>query len=278
MPRWLLCRSNAKRALRNGATVSRNGEVPTCSLGLPIELPNVQQWLKKERRTWVWVGQFGDEPAVYKLYRKREPWHTLRCALTCYRVEREYRIHQHLTSLNVRCPKSLGWTRGYCSVHGYFELLVTRQVSNAVALDTFIKNGHQPDVAPLFALARSMHEAGVCSQVLISRNVLVVDLGHKLHFMLIDFPRAHIFPGGVVGTRVPKVDLIMLLQDLTRLGVPLATSTLIDYGMTHEEARTLLATTRRGKGKFTSRLADVECRIHHMLAHVRVGGRTNLSR
>lgn len=249
--------------------MSRIGAIPIGSVGFRIEDPGpaVQQWLKKERRTLIWAGQFGDEPAIFKLYRKREPWHTFRCALTRYRVEREYRTMRHLSSHDVPCPEPLGWVSGHCPAHGYFELLVMRRVPKAVDLQTLIENGHRPDVTAVFSLARSMHEAGVCSQVLVSRNVLVVDSEGTPHFTLIDFPRARIFPRSVVGTRVAEFDLIMLIQDLSGLGTEPSTSQMTGYGMTRKEARALTAAAaQRRTGKYARRLADAECRIHHMLA------------
>jgi len=256
--------------------MSRIGAIPIGSLGFRIENPDpaVQQWLKKERRTLIWAGQFGDEPAVFKLYRKREPWHTFRCALTRYRVEREYRTMRHLSSHDVPCPEPLGWASGHCPAHGYFELLVMRRVPKAVDLQTLIENGYRPDVTAVFSLARSMHEAGVCSQVLVSRNVLVVDSERTPHFTLIDFPRARIFPRSVVGTRVAEFDLIMLIQDLSGLGTEPSTSQMTGYGMTRKEARALTAAAaQRRTGKYARRLADAECRIHHMLARLNINNR-----
>ena len=261
--------------------MSRIGAIPIGSLGFRIENPDpaVQQWLKMERRTLIWVGQFGDEPAIFKLYRKREPWHTLRCALTRYRVEREYRTMRHLGSNDVPCPEPLGWANGHCLEHGYFELLVMRRVPKAVDLQTLIKNGHQPDVTALFTLARSMHEAGVCSQVLCSRNVLVVDSERTPHLALIDFPRARIFPRSVVGTRVAKYDLVMLIEDLTGLGIEPSLSQITCYGITRNEASALTAAAaqRRG-GKIARRLADAECRFHHMLASVNINNHEGVTR
>jgi tRNA A-37 threonylcarbamoyl transferase component Bud32 len=253
--------------------MSRIGAIPIGSLGFRIENPDpaVQRWLKKERRTLIWASQFGGEPAVFKLYKKREPWHTLRCALTRYRVEREYRTMRHLTSHNVPCPEPLGWARGHCQEHGYFELLVMRRVPKAVDLQTLINNGYRPDVTALFTLARSMHEAGVCSQVLCSRNILVGNPGRTPHYTLIDFPRARIFPRSVVGTRVAKYDLAMLVEDLKGLGTAPSLSEITRYGMTRKEARALwAAAARRRGGKIARRLADVECRMHHMLASLSI--------
>ena len=253
--------------------MSRIGAIPIGSLGFRIEKPDptVRQWLKTERRTLIWAGEFGDEPAVFKLYRKREPWHTLRCALTRYRVEREYRTMRHLGSHGVPCPEPLGWASGHCPAHGYFELLVMRHVPDAVDLQTLMKNGYRPDVTALFTLARSMHEAGVCSQVLCSRNVLVEDSERTPRFTLIDFPRARIFPRSVVGSRVAKYDLAMLIEDLTGQGVEPSLSQITSYGMTRKEARALVAAAaqRRG-GKIARRLADAECRMHHMLARLSI--------
>ena len=259
--------------------MSRVGAIPIGSLGFPIERPAAQQWLKTERRTLIWVGQYADEPAVFKLYRHREPWHTLRCALTRYRVEREFRTMQHLDARGVPCPEPLGWASGHCPEHGYFELLVMRHIHEAIDLQTLIKNGYRPDVTALFTLARSMHEAGVCSQVLCSRNVLVVDSERTPYFALTDFPRAHIYPRSVVGTRVAKYDLVMLIQDLTWLGTEPSPSQLASYGMTCKEACALIATAaqRRG-GKIARRLADAECRLHNILAHFHINRNLGITR
>jgi len=226
----------------------------------------------------IWVGQYADEPAVFKLYRHREPWHVLRCALTRYRVEREYRTMRHLDAHRVPCPEPLGWARGHCPEHDYFELLVMHHIPKAIDLQTLIRNGYRPDVTALFTLVRSMHEAGVCSQVLCSRNILVDDPEGTPKFTLIDFPRARIFPSSVVGTRVAKYDLVMLIQDLTGLEIELSPSQLASYGMTHKKARALMtvAAQRRG-GKYARRLADAECRIHHMLARLSINDHEGVS-
>ena len=259
--------------------MSRIGKIQTADLGFRIEEPTAQQWLKRERRTLIWAGQYAGEPAVFKLYRHREPWHALRCALTRYRVEREHRTLRHLASHGVPCSESLGWASGHCSEHGYFELLIMRRVHNAVDLQTLIKNGYRPDVTALFKLARSMHEAGVCSQVLCSRNILVDDVEGTPKFTLIDFPRARIFPRSVVGTRVAKYDLVMLIKDLTGLGIEPSLSQITCYGITRKEARALTAAAakRRG-GKIARRLADAECRIHHVFASLNINYREGVTR
>jgi len=146
-----------------------------------------------------------------------------------------------------------------------------RRVHNAVDLQTLIKNGYRPDVTALFKLARSMHEAGVCSQVLCSRNILVDDVEGTPKFTLIDFPRARIFPRSVFGTRVAKYDLVMLIQDLSWLGLELSRTQITSYGMTHDEAGALAsAAAKRGKGKYARRLADAECRLHAFWARLHV--------
>jgi len=146
-----------------------------------------------------------------------------------------------------------------------------RRVHNAVDLQTLIKNGYRPDVTALFKLARSMHEAGVCSQVLCSRNILVDDVEGTPKFTLIDFPRARIFPRSVVGTRVAKYDLVMLIKDLSWLGLELSPTQITSYGMTHDEAGALAsAAAQRGKGKYARRLADAECRLHAFWARLHV--------
>lgn len=250
--------------------MSRIGRVSISSLGFPIETPDAQQWLKTERRTWIWVGQYADKPAVFKLYRHREPWHTLRCAITRYRVEREDRAMRHLSAHGVACSEPLGWARGHCAEHGFYELLVMGLAPRSVDLQTLIGKGYRPDVTALFTLARAMHDAGVCSQVLCSRNILVVDPERTPSFMLIDFPRARIFPSSVVGTRVANHDLAMLVEDLTGQGIEPSPSQISCYGMTRNEALAIkaAAANRRG-GKIARRLIDVESRFHHLLAHLR---------
>lgn len=252
----------------------RSGAIPADRLGFQIERPDpgIRQWLKREKRTYIWTGEFRGEPAVYKLYRKREPWHTLRCALTRYRVEREYRAAIRLSSRGVPCAEALGWTAGHCAEHGFYELLVMRHVDRAVDLQTLMNDGYQTDFSPLYALARSMHDAGVCSQVLCSRNVLVVDARRTPHFVLIDFPRAYLFPRSVVGTRVARYDLILLTKDLEMRGATGLRSQITSYGMTVQQADELLAAAARHHGgKIARRRADAACRIHQILTRLTSG-------
>jgi tRNA A-37 threonylcarbamoyl transferase component Bud32 len=238
------------------------GQISIRESDIDLIEPAADAWLKREERTWVWQGVYDHEPVVFKLYRRREPWHTLRCALTRYRVEREFQVLKYLREREVPCCGVIGWARGRDRAHGYFELLIVRRIIESTDLETVIRSGRAIDLKGLFAIVRRMHDAGVCSQALVCRNVLVSSAGSRTHFALIDFPRARVFSGGRAMTRMAVFDLALLIQDLERLGAPLRSETLAAYGLSGPSADILLAQCRRRRtGKYARRLADAESRL-----------------
>ncbi|MGB7218214.1 MAG: lipopolysaccharide kinase InaA family protein, partial [Vicinamibacterales bacterium] len=139
--------------------------------------------IKREERTLIWreVRPGGDH-VVVKLYRKRSAGSALRSRIMRFRTEREYRRLRHLQRWGIPCTEPLGWGAGWSREHGFHEVLLMREVPNALPLRDHLKaalDGQgKPGLAsvpldPLFRIVRRMHESGFCNQTLYARNVLV---------------------------------------------------------------------------------------------------------
>lgn len=189
--------------------------------------------IKWEGDTAVWREEGkGGNPMVVKLYRRRGWLTVLRSRLTRFRAEREYRGLQHLFRAGVPCTPPLAYAVGRCPHHGYCEVLVMREVLEAVPLDAYLEEGGQElDLAPLYRAVRLMHESGLCHQALYARNVLVQhDDGSGPRFVIADLPRARRFPGSIVDTGMALYDLLDLTLELTDRGVPSTAIPLEAYG------------------------------------------------
>lgn len=113
-----------------------------------------------------------------------------------------------------------------------------------------------------------MHESGLCHQVLVGRNVLVAPGSDgTLRCVIIDLPRAWIFPRSIVGSRMAWFDLQDLTFNLVSNGVPEASVPLDAYGL-DEGQRALLwdSLGNHPNGKLRRRTRDLEVRLRHLLS------------
>jgi tRNA A-37 threonylcarbamoyl transferase component Bud32 len=202
--------------------------------------------VKEEPGTLIWSEPLASGGrAVVKMYRRRPPHEPLRRLFVPYRVEREYRILESLSRQGVACPEPLSWSHGRDRANGRHERLATREIADAVPLDQLLgREGRAPpDLAPLFALGRRMHECGVAHGAFYPRNVLVTAAdGPQPTFHLIDFAHGRAFRGNIVGTRPARYDLLDMLQTIASLAPPDgAPRWLAAYGLGAGEAAALLA-------------------------------------
>lgn len=207
--------------------------------------PAGRRLIKEETGTLIW-----SEPlpaggwAVVKLYRHRPLHDPLRRLFLPYRAEREYRLLERLHRQGVACPEPLSWSHGRDRVHGRYESLITRELEGAVPLTDLLHAdaGSLPDLAPLFALGRRMHECGVMHGAFYPRNVLVTAAGSASPaFHVIDFAHGRMFGSGIVGRRPADYDLLdMLCQIARQAPIAGAAAWLTGYGLDPVAAASLL--------------------------------------
>lgn len=200
--------------------------------------------IKAESGTLVWSEPLpGGGRSVVKLYRNRPLLDPLRRLFTPYRVEREFRILELLHRRGVSCPEPLGWSHGRDRVHGRHERLTTREIGNAIPLFDVLSGGvAAPGLAPLFGLARRMHECGVVHGAFYPRNVLVTGAAAAPVFHLIDFAHGRVFRRSVVGRSPGDYDLLDMLRTVARQApIDRAPEWLEGYGLSQLQAQALLA-------------------------------------
>ncbi|HEU0225554.1 MAG TPA: lipopolysaccharide kinase InaA family protein [Steroidobacteraceae bacterium] len=202
-----------------------------------------QHLYKAEPGTLIWSEPLaGGGSAVVKLYRRRGLLDPVRRRFVAYRAEREYQLLQRLREHGVACPEPLGWSHGSCRAHGRFERLDTREIERAVPLTDLFGSPASPDLAPLFALVRRLHAAGIAHGALYARNVLVARWsGTGPQYFLIDLAHGRTFSRDLMGSRPADYDLLDLLLSLARQGpLSAAGEWLASYGLTPDAARALL--------------------------------------
>lgn len=180
-----------------------------------------QTLVKAEDRTLVWSEPLPDGTrAFFKMYRRRGFLDPLRHRFVPYRVEREFRLLERLHASGVPCTEPVRWSHGRDRHHGFHEILVTREIRSAVPLKDLIKAdpAGAPDLAPLFALARRMHAAGVAHGAFYAANVMVsVPAGNPAQFHLIDFAHGCRFPKDIAGTPPAEYDVLDMLRSIERV-------------------------------------------------------------
>lgn len=193
--------------------------------------------LKREERTVVWRETRPDgERIVVKLYRRRGRLNALRSRVTRFRTEREYRRLRHLERWGLPCTLPLAWAHGHSPEHGYHEVLVMREVPNAVQLEQHLRecdaSRTRDALAPLFRIVRRMHESGFCNQTLYAYNVLVdTKAPPGEEFFLADVPRSWTFPRSIVGSRMALFDLLDLTVEVEESGVAPEAVPIEAYGL-----------------------------------------------
>jgi tRNA A-37 threonylcarbamoyl transferase component Bud32 len=199
--------------------------------------------IKAESGTLVWSEPLAaGGRAVVKLYRHRPVHDPLRRVFTPYRAEREFRILELLHRRGVACPEPLGWSHGRDRENGRHECLTTREIEQAVPLFDLLPEGAAaPGLAPLFGLARAMHECGVAHGAFYPRNVLVTTAGAAPAFHVIDFAHGRVFRRSIVGRRPGDYDLLDMLRTIARQApIDRAPEWLEGYGLSRPEAQALL--------------------------------------
>jgi hypothetical protein len=212
--------------------------------GLVVELrPAAGVVLKKDAGTIIWREALTDgTQAVIKLYRRGLAG-TWRGHLRSFRVENEFEALRALESLGERCVRPLFWGHGRLGGHDRGELLATEWMPDCRPLDAILAADPEArrtlDLAPLWATAGRLHDAGIYHGSFLARNILVRRGEAAPEFVLLDLPRWHRFPHGIRGTRMARYDLLFMAHTLRR---SLATHDLprwlAAYGMnTDQQAR-----------------------------------------
>lgn len=207
--------------------------------------PAGHRLIKAEPGTLIWSElQPGGGRAVVKLYRRRPLHDPLRRLFVPYRAEREFRILGQIYAGGIACPEPISWSHGRDRAHGRHETLTTREIVDAVPLTDLLGPDVSvlPDLAPLFALARRLHDCGVAHGAFYPRNVLVCVAGGAVPaYHLIDFAHARVFRHSLVGTLPARFDLLDMLQSVARQA-PLdgARGWLAAYGLAPPEVQSLL--------------------------------------
>lgn len=189
---------------------------PATHLVPSLDPPRGVLW-KDEPGTWIWRTNAHDgTPTVVKLYRHRGRLSVIRCWLTTFRAEREFDRLQELSQRGIPCTQPVGWAHGWCAAHGYFEVLVTREIRDAVPLEQCLhRRADDIDLPSLFGVVHRMHEAGICHHALFARNILVTETpGAPRSYFLCDLPRSIRFPWSVAHTRVARDDIDDLLASI----------------------------------------------------------------
>jgi hypothetical protein len=241
-----------------------------------VELhPAADVVLKEEPGTIIWRERLADgTEAVIKLYRRGLPewW---RGQLSSFRVANEFEALQKLESLGERCTRPLFWGYGNFGRYGRGELLATEWQSGCRPLDELLAADPDArrtlDLAPLWATAGRLHDAGLYHGTFLARNILVRGSADAPQFILLDMPRCHIFPHGIRGTRMARYDLLFMANTLRRaLPADDVPRWLTAYGMSAEQQSRFASELRgfRNSGQLR-RAIGAEFNLRAWLAKVR---------
>jgi len=245
---------------------SRLGDIPP-ELRRALVFPGANPRIKEEDTTHVWRLQLALPGlialGVVKLYRRQGAWSRFWGRVSTSRVQREFDALCVLADSGVPCSQPLAWGWGFAPEHGYFELLVTREIPGAISLKQQVATGdprlRAGDFQPLFDTLRRMHEHGVYHGALWPKNILVARTpGGTWGFHLIDLARAVRFPGTICGTAMARFDLLSLLYSLAQTDPEFGSEAVLGrYGCGPAETKRIAAQARcyRSSRHLRNRLA-----------------------
>lgn len=188
-----------------------------------LVFPPPDALLKREEKTWIWrVPLPSGGNGIAKMYRRRGLWSRLRGWILPLRVRREFAALAVLTDGRVPCSEPLWWGWGHAKEHGHFEILITREIPDAIDLKAcHAGSANRPrsaDYLSLFDTLRRMHECGIYHGALWPKNILLtMRASQEMAFHLVDLARSIQFPGNIFDTRPARFDLLSLLYGLARV-------------------------------------------------------------
>jgi tRNA A-37 threonylcarbamoyl transferase component Bud32 len=246
-----------------------------------LAVPGLDSTIKSEPRTVVWRQDLpGGERVVVKLYRRRGRLAAWRGRVARFRTEREYRALDHLGRHDVPCVEPLFWTQGHSAEHGRYEILVTREIPDAVCMRELVaadpKVARRIDLAAIFRGAGRLHHSGLFHGTLWASNILLAPgEGTDLRFYFIDPPRSILFPHGIFGTRMARGDLLDLSYSVGGLlGISGDDLPLGEYGLDEAaRSRFLRGLSRYRPGKSRRGLVRGEALVRRFFAGALPGRR-----
>jgi tRNA A-37 threonylcarbamoyl transferase component Bud32 len=179
----------------------------------PLLPPPPDKLLKEESHVLVWAETLKEgEHAIVKVYRHRKPKEYFREWLGRFRAEREFRTLERIAEAGIPCSEPLFWSCGRSQEHGYYEILATREIPQAVNVGESIRAGATStadfDLRALLEQIRQMHTCGVYHGTLHLYNILATGVGADLRYHIIDVPRSIVYPCSILGSRMAWFDLL----------------------------------------------------------------------
>ncbi len=219
---------------------------------------NTDNIIKAEANCLIFTEQLEDgTSAVMKMYYRRGLANVAREFVLNFRVQREFRILEHLVNCGIPCTIPLFWTYGYCKEYGFYEVLCTRQIPNAISLRTFLSSASiadkNIDLGPLMVLVYNMHRSGVYHGALSTKNILIDATGNaQIKYYHIDLASGWLFPSSILGKQIAWFDLLKLVKKIeSRLGIGYCLPYLSQYGLGGEAIQKFYRDA--GRYKSTSR-------------------------
>ena len=200
-----------------------------------IDIGNI---VKAEAKCFICSERTDDSStAVMKMYYQRGFANFIREKIMRFRAEREYRILRHLVSCGIPCSIPLNWTYGYCQEYGFYEILTTRQITDAICLREFLYSKSifkkNIDWGPLFQTVHHMHTCGVYHGALSTKNILIDFKGNvQPNFYIIDLACGWLFTHSILGEKIARYDLLKLVRNIeNELGPGVCRPYLAQYGL-----------------------------------------------
>ncbi|MGB5746666.1 MAG: lipopolysaccharide kinase InaA family protein [Desulfobacterales bacterium] len=194
--------------------------------------------IKAEAKCLIWSEQLKDAtPAIFKMYYRRGIANFIRGKIITFRAQREFRILRHLDRKGIPCSIPLFWTCGYCKEYGFYEILCTRQIPNAISLKAFLASKSifikDVDLESLFQTVCNMHRCGVYHGAFSTKNILINATGKApTKFYIIDLARGWLFPSSILGKKIAWHDLLKLIRNCeSDLGIGYCQPYLAQYGL-----------------------------------------------